>query len=182
MPARVQLIFASNWAQLDGSPPGAPGRTLNHETRCGRQIRLERGLWEGLPATWVDWAPSHAPAHLFASHHRDPSGLPVALAAAVESSPNAAHWLLLLSHMPSPLAAEELDQRMETLESNTIVTWRSANHALLAAGFSCELYSELIRLDSAHALDRLLRRYPCLQVGESSPALFPQEHSPTINR
>lgn len=182
MPARVQLIFASNWIQLDGAPLGTPGRTLSHETRCGRQIRLERGQWQGQQATWVDWAPSHASALPFANNHSDPSGLPVALAAAVESSPDATHWLLLLSYMPSPLAAEELDQRIQTLEGSTIVTWRSGEHGLLAAGFSCELYSELIRLNSAHALDRLLRRYPCLQVGESTYPVLRQEHSPTVNR
>ena len=182
MPARVQLIFASNWVQMDGGSPGTPGRELSHETRCGRQVRLERGQWEGLPATWVNCPPPHAAAHLFTSEHRAPSGLAIALAAAVESSPDAGHWLLMLSHMPSSLAAAELEQRMHTLEGSTMVTWRSASHDLLAAGFSCELYSELIRLDSAHALERLLRRYPCLQVGESSLPFLRKEHSPTTNR
>lgn len=181
MPARVQLIFASNWVQLDGSATGTPRRELSHETRCGRQIRLERGQWEGLAATWVDWVPPQAPA-LFATNHRDPGGLAIALAAAVESSPDATHWLLMLSHMSSPLATQELEQRMRTLEESTMVTWRSASHDLLAAGFACELYSELIRLDSAHALDRLLRRYPCLNVGENQPAPHSQEHSPTVYR
>lgn len=182
MPARVQLIFAANWIQLDGNAPHTPGRTISHETRSGRQIRLERGQWEGLPATWVVCPLPHAPAHLLISNHHDPSGLSIALAAAVESSPDAAHWLLLLSHMPSPNAAEELDQRIKTLEGSTMVTWRSATHELLAAGFSCELYSELIRLDSAHALDRLLRRYPCQQMIESTGLLHLPEHSPTVNR
>lgn len=182
MLARVQLIFASNWIQLDGGSSGPPGRELSHETRCGRQVRLERGQWEGMRATWINWGPSHAPAHLFASNQRDPSGLAIALAAAVESSPDASHWLLMLSHMPSPLAAAELEQRMRTLEGSTMVTWRSTAQGLLAAGFSCELYSELIRLDSAHALDRLFRRYPCLQVGESSLPFPSWEYSPTVNR
>lgn len=182
MPARVQLIFASNWVQLDGSSPGTPARELSHETRCGRQIRLEKGLWRGLQATWIDWTPPHAPAQPFARRDRDPGGLAIALAAAVESSPDATHWLLLMSHMPSPLATQELEQRLHKLEGSTMVTWRSANHELLAAGFSCELYSELMRLDSAHAFDRLLRRYPCLQEGESLLPFLSQEHSPTVNR
>ena len=181
MPARVQLIFASNWSQLDGGAHAPSERQLSAEIRCGRQIRLERGLWAGHASTWVDWAPPHASA-LFPSSHRDPSGLAIALAAAVEATPDATHWLLVLSHMPTPLAVQELDQRMHTLQDSTMVTWRSAAHELLAAGFACELYSELIRLDSAHALDRLLRRYPCLNLGETSPAALQQEHSPTVYR
>lgn len=182
MPARVQLIFPRHWIQLDRSSSGPSGRELSHEIRCGRQIHLERGQWRGLSATLVDWAAPHAPAHMVASSHRDPSGLAISLAAAVESSPDAKHWLLLLHPMPSPFSTEELEQRIQTLEGNTMVTWRSAAHDLLAAGFSCELYSELIRLDSTHALDRLLRRYPCLQVVEPSLPFLAQEHSPTVHR
>ena len=100
------------------------------------------------------------------------------------------HSHLVLAHLAGAarvedgraVVAAELEQRMHTLEGSTMVTWRSASHDLLAAGFSCELYSELIRLDSAHALDRLLRRYPCLQVGESSLPFLRKEHSPTTNR
>lgn len=181
MPARVQLIFASNWVQLDGGAHAPSERQLSAEIRCGRRIRLERGLWAGHAAIWVDWAPPHASA-LFPTNHRDPGGLAVALAAAVESSADASHWLLVLSHVPTPQAAQALDQRMRTLQDSTMVTWRAPSHDLLAAGFACELYSELIRLDSAHALDRLLRRYPCLNLGET-PLPAPQgEHSPTVYR
>lgn len=182
MPARVQLIFASSWNPLHAGSPEVAGRELSHETRCGQQICLERGQWAGLPATWLHWAWPHAPAQLLASRGRDARGLAVALAAAVESSPDASHWLLLLAHSPSPATPDELEQRMHTLEGSTMVTWRSATNDLLAAGFSCELYSELIRLDSAHAFDRLLRRYPCVQVAEPSLPFFTQEHSPTVNR
>lgn len=182
MLAPVQLIFASNWARLDGKCPNNPDRTASHETRCGRQIRLERGRWGDFPAMWLDWGSPQAPIALFGDAPRDPSGLPIALAAAVESSPDAAHWLMLLSHMSSPFEAQELKQRLEILPNSAIVTWRSVNQELRAVGFSGELYSELIRLDSAQALERLLRRYPCLQMGESLPSFFYQEHSPTVNR
>ena len=182
MPARVQLIFASSWNPLNAGSPDVAGREISHEIRCGQQICLERGQWEGLPVTWLHWALPHATSQLLVSRERDARGMAVALAAAVESSPDASHWLLLLAHTPSPAASDELEQRMHTLDGSTMVTWRSATNDLLAAGFSCELYSELIRLDSAHAFDRLLRRYPCVQVVEPSMTFLTQEHSPTVNR
>ena len=182
MTASVQLIFAASWLQLDRSQPDTSGQDCVHETRCGRHIRLERGRCEGHPAIWVDWAVPQASPSLFKSQRRDHGGLAVAFAAAVEASPEAHHWLLLLSHMPSPRSQEVLEERIHMLIDNTMVTWRSPSNDLIAAGFSGEMYSELIRLDSAHALDRLLRRYPCLQLGEPAPPLLQKEHSPSVNR
>lgn len=182
MDSRVHLIFASSWVPLDGLTSGEPGRERTVEHRCGLQVHLQRGHWNGLPATWIDWGPSQSAAHLLFSKHRDPNGLAVALAAAIESSPDAAQWLVLLAQEPPSLSADELEQRMKAREGSTIVLWRSPSHELIAAGFSCELYSELIRLDSAHALERLFRRYPCLQLDESRLPNLQSEHSPTVNR
>jgi hypothetical protein len=179
MPPQVQLIFASNWICLGNQPPGSPSREFTHEMRAGHRIRLEQGQHRDLPAIWVDWSDGHLPTPL---NSRSPSGLSVALAAAVEASPDAANWLVLLSHVASPHSELILDSRIQTLADNTIVVWMSADNELLAAGFSCELYSELIRLDSAHALNRLLRRYPVLQVGEPYAQLPGTGQTPAVDR
>lgn len=161
----VQLIFASGWIDLERNQSGSAQREFSHELRCNWRIRLARGRQMGMPAMWIDWAPVQPRQTPFKPGQPDSHGLSVALAAAVEASPDAEHWLLLLSHLSSPRKDLQLEALVDSLEGNTMVAWFSANNDLLAAGFSCELYSELIRLDCANALTRLLRRYPCLQVG-----------------
>jgi hypothetical protein len=181
MTASVQLIFASHWFQMGDRHAAIRTQRIVEVQRGDQRFSMGLGRCEEHPAIWIDASSVMAAEELLAPSRQQDAGLALALAAAVEATPEARHWLLL-SHARGPHPGDRLEQRIKALHEHTLVTWRSADNALVAAGFSCEMYSELIRLDSAHALDRLLRRYPCLQLLETFGSFGDRGYSTIVNR
>lgn len=94
-----------------------------------------------------------------------------ALRVGVQMSPKACGWFLIpadiLMRKPSTLLALN-----DALRHHLIVHATVRQHPRMPVGFDRELFSELIHLDSDHALHRLMNRYPTQPVEVDDPGLL----------
>lgn len=86
-----------------------------------------------------------------------------AIRAGVEASPQAGGWLLL-PVTGAPLPAASLHAMADCLPSFPVVHPGPEQTGSKPIGVSGELFSELLRLDSARDLERLASRYPAATV------------------
>jgi len=94
-----------------------------------------------------------------------------AVAAGVEASPQAPGWLLLPADMPM-LQIETLRAVANAVAQYTVVFPQYRHRRGHPVGFSAELFSELIRLDSERDLGRLTARYPAMGVDVDDPGVL----------
>jgi len=93
------------------------------------------------------------------------------VAAGVEASPQAPGWLLLPADMPM-LQIETLRAVANAVAQYTVVFPQYRHRRGHPVGFSAELFSELIRLDSERDLGRLTARYPAMGVDVDDPGVL----------
>lgn len=94
-----------------------------------------------------------------------------AVAAGVEASANAPGWLLLPADMPM-LQVDTLRAVANAVALYTVVFPQYRHRRGHPVGFSAELFSELIRLDSERDLARLTARYPAMGVDVDDPGVL----------
>lgn len=94
-----------------------------------------------------------------------------AVAAGVEASANAPGWLLLPADMPM-LQVDTLRAVASAVAQYTVVFPQYRHRRGHPVGFSAELFSELIRLDSERDLARLTARYPAMGVDVDDPGVL----------
>lgn len=94
-----------------------------------------------------------------------------AVAAGVEASANAPGWLLLPADMPM-LQVDTLRAVANALALYTVVFPQYRHRRGHPVGFSAELFSELIRLDSERDLARLTARYPAMGIDVDDPGVL----------
>lgn len=94
-----------------------------------------------------------------------------AVAAGVEASANAPGWLLLPADMPM-LQVDTLRAVASAVAQYTVVFPQYRHRRGHPVGFSSELFSELIRLDSERDLARLTARYPAMGVDVDDPGVL----------
>jgi molybdenum cofactor cytidylyltransferase len=94
-----------------------------------------------------------------------------AVAAGVEASAQAPGWLLLPADMPM-LQVETLRAVASAVAHYTVVFPQYRHRRGHPVGFSSELFSELIRLDSERDLGRLTARYPAMGVDVDDPGVL----------
>jgi molybdenum cofactor cytidylyltransferase len=94
-----------------------------------------------------------------------------AVAAGVEASAQAPGWLLLPADMPM-LQVETLRTVANAVAHYTVVFPQYRHRRGHPVGFSSELFSELIRLDSERDLGRLTARYPAMGVDVDDPGVL----------
>lgn len=95
-----------------------------------------------------------------------------AIRAGVEASPQAGGWLLLPLNA-APLPAVSLHAMADCLPSFPVVHPAPGSTGVRPIGVSGELFSELLRLDSARDLERLATRYPAATVEVTAPPSVP---------
>lgn len=94
-----------------------------------------------------------------------------AVAAGVEASAQAPGWLLLPADMPM-LQVKTLRAVASAIAQYTVVFPQYRHRRGHPVGFSSELFSELIRLDSERDLGRLTARYPAMGVDVDDPGVL----------
>jgi molybdenum cofactor cytidylyltransferase len=94
-----------------------------------------------------------------------------AVATGVEASANAPGWLLLPADMPM-LQVDTLRAVANAVAHYTVVFPQYRHRRGHPVGFSAELFSELIRLDSERDLARLTARYPAMGVDVDDPGVL----------
>jgi molybdenum cofactor cytidylyltransferase len=98
-----------------------------------------------------------------------------AVAAGVEASANAPGWLLLPADMPM-LQVDTLRAVANAVALYTVVFPQYRHRRGHPVGFSAELFSELIRLDSERDLTRLTARYPAAEITVDDPGILIYHH------
>lgn len=94
-----------------------------------------------------------------------------AVAAGVQASAQAPGWLLLPADMPM-LQVDTLRAVAQALSQYTVVFPQYRHCRGHPVGFSSELFSELIRLETERDLSRLSARYPALGVDVDDPGVL----------
>lgn len=128
-----------------------------------------------------EWPPSSFASLVSLPPSSDRQFLVSALRAGVQMSPKSCGWFLvpadIFMRKPSTLL-----QLREALRNHLIVHATVGQQPRLPVGFDRELFSELIHLDSDHALHRLMNRYPTqsVEVDEPGVLLHPWQPEPTL--
>jgi len=126
---------------------------------------------------WQGWRPPAGASTVSLPTCSPRQLLGVSLRAGVQMSPKACGWFLV----PSDLVLRQpstLPHLREALRHHLIVQATVGQQARLPVGFDRELFSELIHLDSDHALHRLMNRYPTQPVEVDEPGWLMQPWRP----
>lgn len=168
---------AASWSRVDNPPAMAPYGAVD--------TTLRRALSSGLPVLLAATADESAEA-LKLLPRDDILTVPApptlqprvdwlvhCIAAAVMARPQADGWLLLPADMPmlQSNTLQALAQGMHGPRSGPIVFPSHRHMRGHPIGFSAELYSELIRLNSEQDLRRLAARYPSVDVEVDDPGV-----------
>lgn len=112
------------------------------------------------------------------SANLDGTGLSGAgIAQAVEATAQSAGWLLLPMQGPLPRAAT-VKAVAEALRSHPMAAPSHGGRRGHPLGLGAEFYSELIRLKHLRDLDRLMARYPHVDIQSEAPLAYVQQRHP----
>lgn len=134
-------------------------------------------------SAWHEWCQSSCANVVSLPLSTDRQLLAAALRAGVQMSPKSCGWFLI----PADILMRKtstLHQLHEALRHHLIVHATVEQQPRLPVGFDRELFSELIHLDSDHALHRLMNRYPTQPVEVDDPGVLmhPWHPEPTPPR
>ena len=122
-------------------------------------------------SAWHEWCQSSCANVVSLPPSTDRQLLAAALRAGVQMSPKSCGWFLI----PADILMRKtstLHQLHEALRHHLIVHATVEQQPRLPVGFDRELFSELIHLDSDHALHRLMNRYPTQPVEVDDPGVL----------
>lgn len=120
---------------------------------------------------WHDWCQSSQPSVVNLPPCSEQQLLAVSLRVGVQMSSKSCGWLLVPADILM-LKSSTFSLLGETLRHHLIVHATVAQQPRLPVGFGQELFSELIHLDSDHALYRLMNRYPTQPVEVDDPGVL----------
>lgn len=120
---------------------------------------------------WQEWCRSSCASVVSLPPNSDRRLLVNALRVGVQMSPKSCGWFLIPADilMRKPCTLRRLH---EALRHHLIVHATVGQQPRLPVGFDRELFSELIHLDSDHALQRLMNRYPTQAVEVDDPGVL----------
>lgn len=120
---------------------------------------------------WQDWRQSSKASIAPLPPCSDRQFMATALRVGVQVTSKSCGWFLI----PADLLMRKpgtLRQLREALSHHLIVQATAGQQARLPVGFDRELFSELIHLDTDHALHRLMNRYPTQPVEVDDPGVL----------